>query len=169
MCPTNSVEERWNIIRDAIFNSAMEAKSRLIWSWNHYSETSARSSKALIDYKRIRERSETMHNGSFGAAQTITGLTLTKASNFLLTSVISVPYVMAWKKAFGPCITKVARQETSSQIEERRLRDGFHTIRRFTQRKTLSAMQQLRIPTLVLIMQELDATPFIRELERAII
>lgn len=51
----------------------------------------------------------------------------------------------------------------------RRLRDGFHTISRFTQRKTLSAMQQLRIPTLVLIMQELDATPFIRELERAII
>ena len=57
-----------------------EATSRLIWSWNHYSETMQRSQqreKRCLTARGSRflhlERSETMHNGSFGAAQTITG------------------------------------------------------------------------------------------------
>ncbi|XP_076056371.1 uncharacterized protein LOC143034323 [Oratosquilla oratoria] len=187
-CPTNSAEERWNHIRGAIYNSAMDTfgkRERQNPDWFEAGITKlepaiADKRKALLNYKR--EPSEKTLAALRKARNDAQRLARRSANDYWLSLCQSIQLsadcgnIRAMydnmKKAFGPSITKIAPLKTASgdtitdrgkQME----RWAEHYQELYSRENVVSTATVEKCKALPL-MEELDVPPSIDELGKAI-
>ncbi|XP_076030147.1 uncharacterized protein LOC143018559 [Oratosquilla oratoria] len=187
-CPTNSAEERWNHIRGAIYNSAMDTfgkSERQNPDWFEAGITKlepaiAAKRKALLNYKR--EPSEKTLAALRKARNDAQRLARRSANDYWLILCQNIQVSAdcgniramydGMKKSFGPSITKIAPLKTASgdtitdrgkQME----RWVEHYQELYSRENTISTAAVEKCKALPL-MEELDVPPSIDELRKAI-
>ena len=166
-CPTN--RERWNHIRTAIdaFGKKERQTSRLI---RIRKQQSQQRKKSWLTTKGILQESQLLHSERSETTYSVRSA----LRKWLLAKYLQEHSTLCWLRQH-PCHALIKPHQGRRAFKiiitgrgKQTWRHGPNTIRGYTLRRTVSSVQQLRIPNTQLIMEEIDAPPFIREFEKAI-
>jgi len=187
-CPTNSAEERWNHIRDAIYNSAMDTfgkRERQNPDWFEAGITELEpvitaKRKALLEYKR--EPLEKTLAALRKARNDAQRIARRSANNYWLNLCQSIQLSAdcgnvramydGMKKALGPNITKIAPLKSASGdiITDRgkQMERWAEHYQELYSRENVVSTAAVENTNALPVMEELDAPPSVDELRKAI-